>query len=395
MSRNLRLSACLVVLLLSVSACSDTKQPDTGDWVGEDVLEDGVRVIRTLSGSVWETPKCLEEELSIGSNEEGPYLFASIYDIDYASGRFYVLDMRAPVLKVFDSSGIHLLDIGRSGEGPGEFRRPETVAVDTRNERLYVRDLSINRMNVYSLEGDPLDTWRFNVRFSGTFPMMLTHEGSLYTAMLHRNGYSMMKIENGGVLSDTLWVPEYEKRTQWITYGNASTHLPFTSQRIFGMGPSGTVFAGFSDEYRIELRRDNQTKYVIERTDSLIPVQTEEAAWHKDRLTASIHRRNPGWVWDGPKIPDFKPAFSSIVEDHDGRLWVFRAGEGVLTESEEWQEPTIIDVFDPNGRFLGNVTLPPGVSEWPDPYISGDLFIAQFNDEDGVPYLRKYRIVDQ
>jgi len=46
-----------------------------------------------------------------------------------AHERFFVLDWQVPAVRVYDLAGEHLLDVGREGEGPGEFRYPADLAV--------------------------------------------------------------------------------------------------------------------------------------------------------------------------------------------------------------------------------------------------------------------------
>jgi hypothetical protein len=63
------------------------------------------------------------EELSIGV-ESGPdeYMFGSIRGIAVgAEGVIYVADGRPTIVRAYDSDGVFLRNIGRQGQGPGEF----------------------------------------------------------------------------------------------------------------------------------------------------------------------------------------------------------------------------------------------------------------------------------
>ena len=101
--------------------------------------------VRTIQGQVWSGNARLEEEISIGSNEEGPYLFEMITDIEADSEHIYVLDGRASTLRVYDLDGQFIRNIGGPGEGPGEFRIPSQVVIDERANRIGAGRTRISR----------------------------------------------------------------------------------------------------------------------------------------------------------------------------------------------------------------------------------------------------------
>ncbi len=388
-------SGLSVLLILGLQPGNANSLQDGGDWVGEERVEDGVKIVRNISGSIWSGPKYLNEELSIGANEEGPYLFIDLVDIDYFNGRYYVVDFWAPSMNVYDSTGSHLFSVGGVGAGPGEFRRPDAIEIHRDVNMLFLRDLSLGRLNIYTLTGEFLNSWRVVSMYQGPSPMVVTHTGSLYSYSTHQTMHVMYRIERQGVVSDTLWIPRPEMHYQFIRVPRGSAIVPYSPTWKENMGPSGTIYSGFPDEYRIELRFNNEQKLIIERANSLVRISRAEANWHKQRITISNQKSDPGWTWNGPDIPRYKPAFKAIFEDRDGRIWVYRVGEGVRNEAGEWQDTIQFDVFNRDGKFLGTVYAPHGVTAKPPPYVQGDMLIAQFVDEDQVPYIRRYSIVDK
>ncbi len=69
------------------------------------------------------------EELVIGLDEDPP--LGRIQDVDIgADGSIYVLDTGYQVVRHYSPEGEHLADLGREGEGPGEFYNPLCLAVD-------------------------------------------------------------------------------------------------------------------------------------------------------------------------------------------------------------------------------------------------------------------------
>lgn len=45
-----------------------------------------------------------------------------------------------------------------------------------------------------------------------------------------------------------------------------------------------------------------------------------------------------------------------------------------------------------NGRYLGRVDVPDKLLPRPVPFINGDLFLGVVEDEDGTPYVKRYRL---
>ncbi len=91
---------------------------------------------------------------------------------------------------------------------------------------------------------------------------------------------------------------------------------------------------------------------------------------------------------DRSQIPSTKPAFDSFLRrSARPRLGGSRTTAGPDTENR------ILDVFDPNGRFLGTVELPFRLADYPDPIVRRDYMIAVVEDELEVPYVVRARIV--
>jgi hypothetical protein len=403
--------SAVVAALIILTACGRSERAPSDTWVGERLTENGISTVRTLSGSVWQHPAQLVEEISIGTDEaDSPYLFNQIVDLDFDGESIYVLDGSDAVLRVFDSDGVHRQDIGRPGEGPGEFRRPEKVAVDRQAGHIFVRDYSARYLNVYDLSGRPLDRWHFNIRFSGTFPMQLTGEGELYSCFLNPVSKPdiMCRFGPEGTAPDTVFIPLSDERSTWVNLPDQSYFpVPFSPDQVWAFSADRVVAAGFSNRYRILLKHYNGSTLAIERAGALVPLQPREREWYRARVRKHAERALQGAVYTGPDVPEDKPAFDGLVFDSQGRLWVFRPGPGIplpgcneaperLTDfyrSPCWRDSLLIEVFAPDGRFLGNVEAPPGFDDSPKPVIRGDVVIAAFSTPEGSPRVKKLRLV--
>jgi len=58
-----------------------------------------------------------------------------------------------------------------------------------------------------------------------------------------------------------------------------------------------------------------------------------------------------------------------------------------------WRDGTMVDAFDAEGKFLGEVDLPDGFGTSPLPLIRGSEVWARFQDESGTPMVKRYRLV--
>ena len=82
------------LILLGLAACGGTEGDQARDlWEGTDRVEDSIRTVRTLSGSVWGGEGRLVEEWTIGRETRGEHdLLGEVYGIAVSRDRVLVLD---------------------------------------------------------------------------------------------------------------------------------------------------------------------------------------------------------------------------------------------------------------------------------------------------------------
>jgi hypothetical protein len=96
--------------------------------------------------------------LMVAGEVKGPpeYLFGSISSVVLAPyGRVVVGDRTNLTVRIFDAGGQFLRELGRAGEGPGEFRDVAGVWL-TSQETVNVLDLRLRRITRFSIDGDDL-----------------------------------------------------------------------------------------------------------------------------------------------------------------------------------------------------------------------------------------------
>jgi hypothetical protein len=409
----------LISCIVAAAACGTHGNSDlTGDWEGTVTEEDGTTIVCTTAGSVWGQRAQLEELLTLDEGRHGPPL-ADVRGIAAAGDRFYVLDVEEGALQVYDTTGLYLETIGRSGEGPGEFRRPVDLAVDPIRDRLYVRDAQLRRISVFRLDGSLVTTWNTPTIPGLLRPMVLTQGGELYVASNlnptagpaeWRQG--MVSCGSEGVARDTLAPPEtvcseLELTFAGTTRGAISVPVPFSPERVWALTPQRSLVSGCSDRYSITYSLPDSGLRIVERDNwDVVPVDRLEAEWHRAATTARIRLDDPGWTWSGPAIPGSKPAYNALYTDTGGRLWVLRPGPGRelvdgiqkpdnpldYFRKPRWEDTHLLEAFDAEGRFLGQLTLPPGMRVRPFPWIEGARLLALVEAEDGEVTVRAFRM---
>ncbi|PIE53586.1 hypothetical protein CSA37_01085 [Candidatus Fermentibacteria bacterium] len=82
------------------------------------------------------------------------YVFGAISDVGHLSdGRIGVLDRLTATLYVFSTSGDYLFEIGRKGEGPGEFASPDCfIAIG--DDSIVIFDKMARRVSLYRDNGE-------------------------------------------------------------------------------------------------------------------------------------------------------------------------------------------------------------------------------------------------
>ena len=81
-------------------------------------------------------------------------------------------------------------------------------------------------------------------------------------------------------------------------------------------------------------------------------------------------------------VPETMPAYDAIVSDDEGNLWV--SEYRLAAEQPQWA------VFDPDGRFLGNVATP---AQGRVTHVGADFVLGIWEDAVGVEQIKMYRLV--
>ncbi|MGH7481707.1 MAG: hypothetical protein ACRELV_06090 [Longimicrobiales bacterium] len=410
---------CLAVLasVFSSAACgsSDGTTSAGGVRTVVDTLGDTV-VVRTVGAPDGAFVATLTPEITIGMFS-GPdeYIFGRIGSVAVGpDGSIYAYDGQVPALRKYAADGTYVATFGRQGNGPGEYEQATGLAVAP-DGRVFLHDPRNMRVNVYSPEGEPLAHIRVESGLFSSNSLRLGTEGDIYaTALLGEIEagkpwpIGFLHYDSMGTLLDSIPPPAIPGPAPALVTaareGNSSQMaVPFQPRPVWTLTPLGHFVTGTGERYEVTVHRPEDALR-IQRELSPAAVQPEEAEQHRGRIERRLRDVQPGWRWDGPGIPPTKPYFRDLRTGPDGRIWVQRYVQAEQVERDSatlaadstgelspryWREPIVFDVFEPDGRFLGEVHLPQGVRL---AVMAGDQAWGIVRDSLDVQYIRRWQV---
>ncbi len=420
MSRVVTLACASVLIGLAGCAVEPPPSPvaEGADWVGTITSEDDLTRVTNESGSIWRGTASLVEEASIGTSfGRDPYMFGRVTGVAASEDRIYVTDRQVPALRVYDRDGSHLGDIGRQGQGPGEYQSASSVGVDD-EQRVWLDDMSGARVLVFSSEGKPLATLRKEPPLvSGTAPMVVVPGSLAYIFSLvrdedaSRRRHAMRPYGIDGSVGDIVEFPTFERQPPSFDVEDKDSgtvwtiSAPYYPRGVSVFTPHPAMLSGFPDRYEFRLDYLDGQTLIVRRSGAVVPVPAGEASAIERAATDFFKGVDPSWRWPDEPLPEAKPAYTDLVPAASGEFWVIRSGsshripdcrEADFEPSAKprcWREERIVDVFGSDGRFLGDVTVPDEVAFSPRPFIRGSDVIAVAEDEAGTIMVKRYRLV--
>jgi len=347
----------------------------------------------------------------------------------------YVVDAGHAEVRVFDAAGTFLRRFGRRGRGPGEFEFPSGIWAH--GDTVFVADTRLIRMSIFDRTG----------RDAGTIPLGGVRAGRVFPVRPVPGGWIALPwevpagfpYEHGVVRNDTsriVWTASLEELValdarapaavapaatavrELVTMvsgrrvGNQtpifmSSFAPlFEPEPRYAVDGRGRVYFSTSADYVIDVydtsgthvRRLTRAYSPIPITDALIGRFADLARAHWDTASmqgeAAAGKANDEARIRTATVPALPP-IGRMLASAEGTLWVERRDLVPDPVALEWtrgpNEPyaTKWDVFDPEGRFLGTVTLPPTFS----PRVVGESWALGIErDELDVEHVARYEI---
>jgi len=382
----------LVVAVLPIAVALACSKPG-GSWSGTtDTTASGAVVVRNTGRGLWTAASAwrLEEDLRIGSVDDsgaGALSNPRAMEVDGA-GRLYVIESQPMELRVYGPNGGYLRTLMRTGSGPGEVQQAIGLAWD-RAGHLWVVDQQNARYTVFDTAGTRLAEHRrpvsgfFTWRWEGT----ITPAGEILdvTGAPRANEFRQVAVRLDSTLTatDTLQLPYWKGPVFEIHRGgmSASYSVPFAPSLLWRLDPRGYIWSSITDRYRIVQQTwKGDTVRIVEREEvEPVPVTAAEKDTGIARMRSFVQQ---GGVVDRSRIPDVKPPIERLWLDDLGYLWTQRS-------QTEGARGTLLNVFDPEGRYLGEVRAPLALQIV---LIRGATLYATATGEDDLPVIVRFRI---
>jgi hypothetical protein len=400
-----------VAVCLAAACGTNTAHSQLDQWAAQvDTVGDTI-VVRTISGSE-RGVATLVPETQIGAVDGLEHeILGSVGGIAVdPEGNIYVYDRQVPVLRKYGPDGHFVMNLGRRGNGPGEYSKSDGGLAALQDGRIVLRDPGNGRLIVYGPDGQYVDSWPARGGTYTSNPMIPSNDGGFFNPVFG-GGLPTRLVRHApdGTPSDTLPPPVRGIRMPTVTAstpdGSSQTYLvPFTPSAIWAFSPGGYYISVITDRYAIDLFRMDGSVLRFEMELQPIPVSQGERAAEEERIARLMRNLDPSWRWNGPPIPATKPLIRAVYAGDDGRVWVrlHQPAEQVPFHGSQasdgpspipiFREPTVLDVFEEDGRYLGRVTSPFDIAFAPQPVFRGDTVWAVTRDDLEVEYVVRFRV---
>lgn len=326
-------------------------------------------------------------------------LYRASSAVRLSDGRVVIANSGTNELRFYDPEGKHLATVGRSGEGPGEFRDLQRVWI-LPGDSLLAYDFLPSRLSLFSPDGEFIRSQHFaspdgrQILIRGPL-----NDGSIIaagapiwsspgsTSGVVRDSVPYYRYDPLGAVQHTLGLFPSAEVFRIVTGDNwRLTGVPFARAPVtavagnaFHFGPASTyewytysakgelervvrlsvppraVTADDIDQYRrerLELAEREGTRPSMERMLSVLP------------------------------FPSTMPPYDRAIADSEGNVWM---SDYTTTrhDSDTWR------VFSPDGVFLGRVDAPAQLEVI---QIGMDFILAHWSDDMEVEHIRMYAL---
>lgn len=389
MENKTKIVSIALFLLIFITLVSCKKQET--DWKGKTEIVDGVKVVHNFQPDQNEKFKPIKfvEDLFIGIEEgDENYMFNYPADIDSDSlGNIYVLDWGDSTIRKYDSQGLHIKNIGRKGEGPGEFQSPRYLCISDEGN-LYV-DKGRNQIEIFDLNGEYQRTLKFNNK--DQFSVNKNEELIIGYRSYQEGENNEVKIvyKVGKYESLKNEIVEFYNQEQYrqarITDGTFTFEYPLFVK--WAVNSVNNIHIATANRYEIDVfSSSGQLLFKYKLDFNPIPVMGEAQSKISeiiDKLRSIID------VKAISELVKYYPVFKSISIDEKDRIWIehYKA-----YWRDKPRKETIFDVFSSDGKYLFTTKIKGNV--YPQPVFKNGYIYTLFMDESGFSRALRLRIED-
>ncbi|MFO8029772.1 MAG: 6-bladed beta-propeller [Cyclonatronaceae bacterium] len=341
----------------------------------------------------------LEREQSFGDTEET--LFGNLGDITVDErGRVFIADTQKMLIYVFEYDGRLIAELGREGQGPGEFGSIKSLHIS--NDRLYAFDPNRFMVHVFSLD-----------TLTGNKTVILAENREEFQELSR----AFPLINELFIRHDDTYIAKFisEKVEELVAWKNYEV-----KGLLYPLNNSGKISAGRILEFLYEMRtlttfrdglggivsvkpffgkvltvlsRDNSI-YQAKPNHFMIKIHSPEGAYQRaffyphEKIPLTHESAVEAGVVDyfienmsSIDLPQFWPVLTEMIIDHDDRLWVAATVED-MNVMEWW-------VLENTGELITKFEWP---RDEPIEAVQNDyLYTRQTDEETGLEQIVRYR----
>ena len=314
-------------------------------------------------------------------------------------GRIVVADGGTSAIRMFSPTGSLLWSAGRAGDGPGEYRLIESLGVGP-GDSIWVFDYGLRRFTILTIDGGVVRTLPLGGELSavgavgrlpdGRFVVREFWSGAAGEAELRqglrRDPAAIALLAPDGSLADTVAVVHGREVFIRSENGRAVMSAPFFARTASAAIRGGGVIVGDQERFQLDVYGARGT---LERSMRLPGRDLSISRADVDRLIEEEIERRPAPERAGFRrdleaidVPPTRPAFGDLLVDDAGCVWA--------AEYARWPRfPAAWTVLDPDGRWLGTVTMP---ERFRPLHVGVDWVLGIWRDELDVERVRLYRL---
>lgn len=416
-------ASIITLLLLALAGCEIERPGNAGNTVRDSA---GISITESVgpawgAGDRWRVSETPQTAIGMSGGDQAYELFRPRAAFRLSDGRIVIGNTGTLQIRFYDDSGRHLMDVGRGGGGPGEFGRLDRV-FRVAGDSVVVYDQTQRRITIFGPNGAHVRDISLDQRNRNFFPaigarfsdgsyigsLRLRRENDELPRGLVQDSILVLRFSVAGELLDTLGV--FHNRVmdvQTRSIGNNSFRGPAEvafSPRTVWTAANDKLLVGTSDHYDIRVfQQDGALAEIVRKNHAPVPVADADRrrlvqAWRDiwyDRLDNPEIQYVLHTLEESP-LPDAFPAFDPQVLDDQGR----RIGESLLIDSDgnlwvaEYRPPgndlPRWSVFDADGRWLGELTLPERFTLTD---AGSDYLLGVSRDELGVESVMLYGLI--
>jgi hypothetical protein len=335
--------------------------------------------------------------LDLGAGGSGPeYEFFRIRNAArLPDGRIAVANYGTNEVRLYGPHGRFLWAVGRFGEGPGEFQRLTSVR-PYRGDTLLAFDYWARRITLITPSGEVgrvISLLDLNPSLNDLYPLpdgRFLLQTSAITAMAEAQGRMrvpapLLLLGADGAVVDTIAVA-LGFETYVFDLGDARPPLP---HQLFVTVRDSLAYVaeGETFEYRV-LSTDGTLGRIVRlpEYDLLVPDEVRDSLRAEMLGQELPPQLRPSMEAMADAIPDRRPAYSGLVVDPLGYVWLqeFTLSTAASREPRRWL------VFDPAGAWMGVVELPPNFDLFE---VGEDYLLGRSRDEMDVETIRLLRLL--